>query len=153
MEDIKLCKSFKFLSVNLEKILNSKLKAFDLSITQGLVLFWLDEAETGELPIKTIEKRYGTAQSTTLGIINRLEQKGLITTYLSEHRTKMVRIAPKSTELVNIIKPQIQAAEEQVFCGFTPGERLMFIELLHKIENSVMQQQGIKIEVGDYYER
>lgn len=151
MEDIKLCKSFKFLSVNLEKILNNQLREFDLSITQGLVLFWLDETETGELPIKTIEKRYGTAQSTTLGIINRLEQKKLITTYLSEHRTKMVRIAPKSTELVSIIRPQIKAAEEQVFCGFTHGERLMFIELLRKVECNLLQQQDI--ENGDYYER
>lgn len=150
MSDIKLGKSFKFLSAGIEKVANRMLKEVDLSMAQSIALIWLGEAEGHELPIKVIERRFGKAQSTTLGIINRLEQKGLVSTCLREHKTKHVTITPQGLALVDIICTSMRTADELLFEGFTPGERMLFIELLRKAEGNLLQQHGI--EMGDYYE-
>lgn len=144
--DIKLCKSFKFLSANMDKILNNKLKEKDLSITQGIALIMLWEDGDGELPIKVLEKKFGTAQSTTLGVVNRLEQKGLVTSYLTEHRTKIVKITQEGLALLDIIRNYALEADELFFTGFSLGERFMFIELLKKAENNILQQRDIEME-------
>lgn len=143
MEKIKLCKSFKFLGSNLDKLLNNRLREHDISITQGLALIWLAEEETGQLPIKTLEKMYGTAQSTTLGVINRLEQKNLVTTNLSEQRTKIVCVTEDGRKFVSIIEKYAMEVDELMFLDFSLGERLLFIELLNRAENNIMQQHDI----------
>lgn len=150
MEGTKICKSFKFLSANLEKIVNKKLKEKDLSITQGLVLLWLNEESSNQLPIKTIEKKFGTAQSTTLGVINRLEQKKLVATCLSEHRTKIVKMTQDGLALVAFIETYVEAADDMVLDGFSCGEKMLFFELLKRAEHNLLQQHDIEME--EYYE-
>lgn len=150
MEETKLCKSFKFLSSNLEKVMNKKLKEQDLSITQGIVLLWLNDEESKELPIKSIEKMFGTAQSTTLGVINRLEQKKLVTTCLSEHRTKIVKMTAEGMALLPFIQTYIEESDNTVLTGFSLGERMLFFELLRRAEHNLLQQHDI--EMREYYE-
>lgn len=146
MEIIKIGKSLKILSTGWEKTLNHRLKAIDLSATQALVLTWLSDAETETLPIKIIEKRFGTAQSTTLGIINRLEKKGLVTTKLNSHRTKDVHITPEGLSHIPAIAASIQEADDLFFSGFTSGEKALFLELLQKAETALLQQHTIESE-------
>lgn len=150
MEDTKIGKLFKFLSFNFEKNLNKRLKEKDLSGTQGLVLIWLVDEESKELPIKTIEKKFQTAQSTTLGVINRLEKKELVSTYLTSQRTKIVKITDKGLDLVSCMITYIAEVDEIIFNGFTNGEKIIFIELLKKAENNLLQQHDIEME--DSYE-
>lgn len=151
MEKIKIGKSFKFISSSLDKIINKNLRDRGLSATQGIVLVWLNDEKTNELPIKTIEKRFGTAQSTTLGVINRLEQKGLITTHLSEQRSKIAKITPAGRELIDFVIEQIKAAEDMMVEDFTQGEKALFFELIRKAEHKLLQQQGV--DMKEYYER
>lgn len=150
MYNPKLCRSFKFLYTGLEKQVNKRLKDKDVSLSQSLVLLWLDETDEKSMPIKAIEKRFGSAQSTTLGIINRLEQKSLISTHLSPKRTKIVAMTDDGLALVSFIKTCIGEGDEMMFAGFSAGERLVFIELLSKAERNLSQTHGI--EVGDFYE-
>lgn len=146
MEMIKIGKSLKILSTGWEKALNRQLKEIDLSATQALVLTWLSDAEDMILPIKLIEKRFGTAQSTTLGIINRLEKKGLVTTQLSARRTKDVHITPEGLCHIPAIVSYIQEADDLFFSGFTSGEKTLFLELLQKAETTLSQQHTIESE-------
>lgn len=150
MERIKLCKTFKFLSASLDKVINKKLKTKDLSITQGVVLLWLSEQADQVLTLKELEKKFGTAQSTTFGVVNRLEQKGLVTTYMGDHRTKYVKLNPEGEALLGTIRTYIQETDQLVFQGFSQGEILLFLELLQRAERNLLQQQGIKAE--EYYE-
>lgn len=150
MNDVKVCKTFKSVTVNVEKLINKQLREKDLSLTQGIVLIWLNENEVKELPLKVIERKFGTAQSTTLGVINRLEQKKLISTYFSKDRKKIVKITDSGFALIDTIEKQIDDFDELMFTGFTAGEKLMFVELLKKAENNILQQQGIDME--DYHE-
>ncbi len=150
LNDVKICKSFKFLSAGLDKLANKMLKEKDLSVTQGIVLVWLEESKTGALPIKTIEKRFGTAQSTTLGVVNRLEQKHLVTSHVNEQHIKIVTLTDAGRALVPSAKDCFVQADSSVFEGFTLGERALFVELLQKAEKNLLQKHGV--DMGGYYE-
>lgn len=136
----KIGKTLKYLNVNMEKMVNKKLKEQDLSLTQGLALVWLDEETKKELPIKILEKKFGTAQSTTLGVINRLEQKKLISTYISEQRTKNVKITEEGMKMVVFVQQYIKEVDELFFDEFTKGEKTLFLELLDKAQNNIFKQ-------------
>lgn len=146
MNKLKICETFKSLSVKVEKLINKQLKSKDLSLTQGIVLVWLSETKLKELSVKEIEKKFGTAQSTTLGVINRLEQKELVTTYFTEQRKKNVKITDAGIDLVSIIESYINDFDELMFNGFTTGEKMIFIELLQRAENNISQYQAINNE-------
>lgn len=139
MEQEHLGKILHQISLNNQKQVNHRLKDLDLSMTQGIALIWLDEAEEKELSIKTLEKLFETAQPTTLGVINRLEEKNLVTTHLTEKRTKMVKITEEGLNLVESIKVRIEEVDNMFFSNFSLGERTLFLELLQKAKNNIGQ--------------
>lgn len=132
--------------LNLKQI-NQRLKKLDITMAQGLVLIFLQEAEGEELPIKTLEKMSETAQPTMLGVINRLEQKNFITTYLNEKRKKIVKITDSGLNVIPHIKECIEEVEKNFFSNFTEGEHIIFMELLHKAKNNLLQYQTIDEEL------
>lgn len=127
-----------------QKQVNLRLKKLDLSMTQGITLIWLDEAEGHELPIKSIEKMSETAQPTTLGVINRLEQKNLVTTYLTDKRKKMVKITDEGLGIIGSIRECIDDVEKVIFQDFTDGEYTLFMELMQKAKKNISQYQAIE---------
>ncbi len=136
MKEVKLGKVIKYISTNLEKRANNLLKEEDLSLSQGLLLIWLDDTKEKELPIKEIEKKFGSAQSTTYGIVNRLENKGFIETYSINSKIKIVKLCDAGSKKIEFIKDSILLSEKDFFTGFTDDEKNMFIELLIKAENN-----------------
>lgn len=138
MNKMKSGKSFKIISDTMHKILNKKLKDKDLSATQGIVLVWLNDEESKQIPIKTIEKMFATSQPTTLGVINRLEQKNLVSTYLTQQRTKVVKITDEGVSLVGIIETYIDEVDKQLFQGFSGDEKELFMEFLQRAEDNLL---------------
>lgn len=143
MEQEPLGKILHQISINNQKQVNQRMKDLDLSMTQGIALLWLEEAEGHELPIKTLEKMYETAQPTTLGVINRLEQKNLVSSYITDKRKKMVKITPEGLNIVESIRERINAVEEIFFHNFSIGEHTIFMELLQKAKVNISQYQTI----------
>lgn len=145
MELENLGKIIKIINTNMHKQLNNRLKELDLSITQGIALICLYEADNKELPIKSLEKIFETAQSTTLGVINRLEQKKLVTTYLTQQRTKIVKITDEGCEMISVIKVHIREVEKLFFKDFTIGEKTLFLEMLDRAKKNVSQEHDINL--------
>lgn len=138
MEIAKLGKTLKLMDTCMHKQVNSRLKEIDLSMTQGLALVWLSESEEKELPIKSLEKMFQTAQPTTLGVINRLEEKNLVKTYITQKRTKTVKITDDGLNIVETIKKYILESENLFFKDFTIGEKTIFLELLNKAKENII---------------
>ncbi|MFI3200103.1 MAG: hypothetical protein R3Y54_01075 [Eubacteriales bacterium] len=143
MEGDKIGKTLKSINVSMEKQVNKTLKKMDLSLTQGLALIWLDESQEKELPIKFLEKMFGTAQSTTLGVVNRLEQKKLVSTEITQQRTKIVKITEEGLGIVEFIRQCAGEADELFFKDFTIGEKILFLELLQKAEQNILRNNDI----------
>ncbi len=143
LEIAKLGKTLKLIDIHMHKQVNTRLKELDLSMTQGLALIWLEESDTKELPIKSLEKMFETSQPTTLGVINRLEEKSLVTTYITQKRTKNVKITEEGLYMVTSIKKYIKEGEDLFFKDFTSGEKTIFLELLHKAKRNILQEHDM----------
>ncbi|MFI3254201.1 MAG: MarR family transcriptional regulator [Eubacteriales bacterium] len=140
--------------MNLKQI-NHRLNQFDLSMAQGLVLIFLEEAEGHELAIKTLEKMSETSQPTMLGVINRLEQKNFVSTHLSIKRKKMVKITKDGLNTIPKIKDCIEEVEKIFFYDFSQGEHTIFMELLQKSKNNLLQYHAIdeQLEMENHNEQ
>lgn len=137
------------------KQINQRLKKSDLSMAQGLVLIFLQEADGHELAIKILEKMAETSQPTMLGVINRLEQKQFVTTHLTEKRKKMVTLTEDGLNTIPYISECIQEVEKIFFQNFTVGEYAIFMELLQRTKNNILQYHTIdeQLEMENENER
>ena len=79
---------------SLEKMSNKDLKEKGLTLVQVSALFSINDTAEKKVTFKELEKILHLAQSTTVGIISRLEQKNLVTSYIDDNdkRIKYVRI-------------------------------------------------------------
>lgn len=143
MEKVKIAKVLKRIGTSIEKDMNKLLKDKDISASQGMMICVLAEKKNGTLPIKALEKHMAVSQPTALGVINRMEAKGLVSTFVTEQRTKMVSLTDAGFELRDHVVGCIQKAEEGIFANFTTVEKMMFEELLRKIDANVCQYHAI----------
>ena len=123
----------------LEKNANNMLREQDLTLSQASVLMELDQDH--ELELKQLEKRLHVAQSTTVGIVHRLEQKGFVEMLGSpdDKRVKIVRITESGQACCDSSKVNMQLADESLSRSLTDAEREILIVLLKKIRDSFQE--------------
>jgi len=114
---------------------NNAMRSQDMTIAQLDALMELDSAPEKQLSLKELEKRLHIAQSTTVGIITRLEQKGFAEGFSdpADRRIKLVRITQSGTDCLMAAKKGRAEAEEKLLHGLTETERHIFFTLLKKV--------------------
>ena len=119
----------------LEKNANNTLRKQDLTFAQVSALLAIRDFPEQRISLKELEKILHIAQSTTAGIINRLEQKGLVTGLgdSSDKRVKLVQITPLGEEYCLNAEQNMKEAEENLLSGLTETERSIFNSLLQKV--------------------
>lgn len=122
-----------------EKQANSLLKAQDLTLAQGQILRCLKQEKNGKCPLKELEKELKVAQSTSAGLVSRLEKKNFIKTYHDEHdkRIKIVEITQEGIMAMQYIRQSFEQVEKDVFNGLTDIEKMVFLDLTQKIINNI----------------
>ncbi len=118
-----------------EKRANNEFRKYDLTHAQMTVLLMLSSDLKGRLSLKTIEHELGVAQSTTVGIIDRLEQKGFVRKLDSpdDKRVKIVQITPAGMATCSNTVVDMDAGVEFLLRGLTEEERTIFDQLLQRI--------------------
>lgn len=124
---------------SLEKQANNALRTQDLTMAQVTVLVELNDAPEKQASLKTLEQLLHVAQSTTAGIITRLEQKGFVEGFgdASDKRIKMVRITPLGEQYCKKAEQNMAMAETDLLAGLTETEQDIFFSLLQKICNTI----------------
>lgn len=122
-----------------EKRINNELRESDLTHAQICLSFVLIEKEEGQCSLKNLEKHLHLAQSTTLGIVRRSEEKGLVECFPDpdDRRSKSVRITQKGIDLCSKIRSDVQNTESWLLAALTPEEQEVFRSLLTKVRNSL----------------
>jgi len=122
-----------------EKRINNELRESDLTHAQICLTFVLIEKEQGCCSLKNLERDLHLAQSTTLGIVKRCEEKGLVESFTppEDRRSKSVRITDKGTQLYHKIRSDIQHTEDWLLGALTPEEKDTFRSLLTKVRDSL----------------
>ena len=123
----------------LEKQGNNAMRPQGLTMAQLGVLLALYGAEGKQLPLKELEGILHVAQSTTAGIVARLEQKGFVEGCGSanDRRIKMVRITESGLLCCQEAERSMEAAEGNLLSALTETERAIFQALLRKVRDSL----------------
>lgn len=123
----------------LEKNANNTLRKQDLTFAQVSALLAIRDFPEQEISLKELEKILHVAQSTTAGIINRLEQKGLVTGFgdSSDKRIKLVQMTPLGEKYCQEAEQNMKQAEEFLLSGLTETERSIFNSLLQKVSDTL----------------
>ena len=118
----------------LKKQANNALRAKDLTMMQIVVLVTLQKAEDHRLSMKELERYFGVAQSTVVGIISRLEQKGLVESSgdRADRRIKLVNLTAAGALCCSEAACELDKTEENLLQGFSDDERKQFHHLLMK---------------------
>lgn len=119
----------------LERRANNELRSDGLTLVQAGALFALSKLPGQEASMKDLEKILHVAQSTTAGIIARLEQKGLVESFgdMQDKRIKMVRITVCGLDCCKKGYEHMADTERNLLSGLTELEANMFKELLQKV--------------------
>ncbi len=118
-----------------EKKANSRMKEKDLTFSQMSALIEILKMPAGKTTFKELEKRLSLAQSTTVGLISRLEQKQLV--HVSgdkdDKRIKYVEITPLGEKYCNEARQEMEDTERKLFANFSEGEVETLLSLLKKV--------------------
>lgn len=127
--------------IALEKRCNQRLKEAGLTFPQMSALIEIADAPRKKLTFKELEKRLSLAQSTTAGLISRLEQKKLVlvTGDKNDKRIKYVEISPLGEEYHKNTKQDMQQAETELLNHFTEKEKELFLSLLKKVNSNLKE--------------
>lgn len=123
----------------MRKNINNAMRAQGMTMAQWDALIELDLAPEKRLSFKELEQRLHIAQSTTVGIISRLEQKGLAEGFgdPNDRRIKLVRITPAGMERIAESEQGRAEAEARLLAGLTETERDIFLVLLKKVRDTL----------------
>lgn len=140
MKDDESCGMYiKQINSVLEKNANNTLRKQDLTFAQVSALLAIRDFPKQKISMKELEKLLHVAQSTTAGIINRLEQKGLVTGFgdSSDKRIKLVQMTPLGETYCKEAEQNMKEAEERLLSGLTETERGIFKSLLQKVRDTL----------------
>lgn len=123
----------------MEKNANNALRGQDLTLSQAGLLVELDKTENKSATFKELEKLFGVAQPTIVGIIKRLEQKGWIETLndKSDKRIKIAHLTETGHAKCQTGYEHMKHAEENLLHALTLEEQKEFALLLTKIKDSM----------------
>lgn len=103
----------------------------DITGMQAMTVFLLDSPR----PIGSLRKIYNCDASNITGIIDGLEQKGLVTRYEdpADRRLKMVELTPEGLNIRIAIIKQMMSHNSPLLSRLSADELVTFIALLQKI--------------------
>ena len=102
-------------------------------------LFSINDTAEKKVTFKELEKILHLAQSTTVGIISRLEQKNLVTSYIDDNdkRIKYVRITELGEQCCKEAEDSMLKTETFLLSNLTEIEKVLFKDLLEKVNNTL----------------
>jgi DNA-binding MarR family transcriptional regulator len=126
---------------SIEKNVNNQLREKGLTFSQMNVLITLVSVTEKRLSFKELEKRLTLAQSTTAGLISRLEQKGLVSVLgdKDDKRIKYVELTTLGMKYCEDAKLDMNHTEEKLVSCLSETERKTFFSLLKKVNDAFMK--------------
>lgn len=108
-------------------------------MVQVAVLIQISELPDNQTSLKELERYLCVAQSTTAGIVARLEQKGFVEGFGDpvDKRIKMVRITAQGEQCCARARANMKNTEEMLLSDLTEEERQTLKTLLMRINNSI----------------
>lgn len=118
----------------MEKHANNEMRSNGMTMMQVSVLLALQDSTEKQMSMKELERCFSVAQSTVVGIVSRLEQKGLVEAWgdAADKRVKRVHITAAGEKCCAETAYYREKADQELLHGFSETEKEMFQKLLEK---------------------
>jgi DNA-binding MarR family transcriptional regulator len=135
MEEEKLGLIFRRISHTAKKDTDNYLKKWDLTMSQAMILEYLNNSPDKELTQRAIEQHFNLQHPTVSGILKRLEKHGFITTATNEadRRVKDIFTTEKAKQLDTRAKMHQDEMEAVYVRGFSQEEAETLRKLLTRV--------------------
>lgn len=114
---------FKRINDKIKQRADADLQTHELTITQSRVLGFI-MASGGQVSQKEIEHDLQVSHPTVVGLVSRMEQKGLLTSWVDpmDRRNKLIRATEKGRETDRQIDATVQKQDEMLIQGLSPEQ-------------------------------
>ncbi len=142
VEEEKLGLLFRRISHGIKKETDKNLKRLNLTMSQGLVLEYLNNTSEPHLTQKGIEQHFNLQHPTVSGILKRLEKNGFITTAVSQkdRRVKDIFLTDKAHEIEQVARRDKKQMEETFTKGLSKKEIDTLRQLLGRIIDNMAEE-------------
>lgn len=122
----------------LEKRVNNQLKEKDLTFSQMSALIEILNAPAKKLTFKELEKCLSLAQSTTAGLISRLEQKKLVAVSgdSDDRRIKYVEITSLGEKFCQEARQEMEHTEKMLLENLSTAEKESLLSMLEEVNRT-----------------
>lgn len=131
---------FKKVNVLIEKQINKSLKEYDLTMSQGRIIGYLNAHCDKEIYQKDIENEFNISHATLSGIISRLESSGFIRVD-REKRSNKINLLQKCIMNEERVKMYQENLEKIIFKDFSELEKEKFISDLKRIYKNLREEE------------
>lgn len=129
---------FKKIHDYVEKQGNANLKGVGVTLAQGHMLGYLRQQADFKAPLKELEKHMKVAQSTTAGMVARLEHNGFVEIFHDPHdkRIKIVGLTELGAVSIEEVQKSMEKIDKVLFKNLTDDELETLKELLTKVTDN-----------------
>lgn len=113
---------------------DQELERVGLTFSQMRVLRFLEDNPNTKITQKDISKKLDIQHSTTIGLLKRMQEKGLVTVVVDEdnRRCRNIFLTSKAEEISCEMERGRTIMENRVVASFTEEEKEIFYRLLNK---------------------
>lgn len=113
---------------------DQELERVGLTFSQMRVLRFLEDNPNTKITQKDISKELDIQHSTTIGLLKRMQEKGLVTVVVDEdnRRCRNILLTSKAEEISCEMERGRTIMENRVVASFTEEEKEIFYRLLNK---------------------
>lgn len=132
----------KNISEIMDKKFNKRLKAMGITCSQMRILSYLFEHKDQDVTQRQLESYFGISHPTTVGIINRLEGKGLILCKMSDkdRRQKIISLRKPADGQCQQCEEQKKQNERRMLEGFSAEDTNELKRLLNKLYINISKE-------------
>lgn len=130
---------FKLIHIHAIARTDAALRPLGLTTAQSDLLRYLSLRGDEQTTVQDIGLHFHLKHPTVVGILRRLEEKGFVTTAVSErdHRCRIVRATAKAGEVSRIMEQTRAELDERSARGFSEEELLLLHSFLERIYQNV----------------
>lgn len=137
---------FRFKKINdlLCKKADETMQGLDVTYSQHHVLVYLIRSENMTASLKTLEKKFRVSQATMAGIVKRLEEKEVVTSYTlpNDKRIKMVTLTEKGISICNRSRELMIMSENKMKALYTKEELDTFVSYLDRLYKALNEEDN-----------
>lgn len=137
---------FRFKKINdlLCKKADETMQGLDVTYSQHHVLVYLIRSENQTASLKTLEKKFRVSQATMAGIVKRLEEKEVVTSYTlpNDKRIKMVQLTEKGAGICERSRELMIMSENKMKALYTKEELDTFVSYLDRLYKALNEEDN-----------